>query len=134
MTFDRYTYKGADSAPEIRIALANSGDLQIELIEQINDASSFYRAFIDVRGPGLQHLSVWSTSYDEAIERIRKHGLAPIVDCEIRGGPRASFYGSEEMTGAVMEVLDLKPETKAIFDMIRNSAANWEGKDPVRYL
>src|ERR1700691_4138731 len=35
---DYFRYRGADSAMEMSVALANSGDIQIELIQQRNDA------------------------------------------------------------------------------------------------
>lgn len=37
---DWFRHRGRDSTVEMSIALANSGDLQIELIQQRNDASS----------------------------------------------------------------------------------------------
>src|ERR1044072_9189429 len=40
---DWFRHRGKDSAVEMSIALANSGDLQIELIQQRNDAPSLYR-------------------------------------------------------------------------------------------
>jgi Glyoxalase/Bleomycin resistance protein/Dioxygenase superfamily len=39
---DWFRYRGADSPVEMSIALANAGDLQIELIQQRNDAPSMY--------------------------------------------------------------------------------------------
>ena len=40
------------------IALANSGDLQIELIQQVNDAPSMYKEFLDAGHEGLQHVAM----------------------------------------------------------------------------
>jgi hypothetical protein len=44
---DYFRHRGQDSAVEMSIAIANSGDLQIELIQQRNDAPSMYREFLD---------------------------------------------------------------------------------------
>jgi hypothetical protein len=44
---DWFRHRGENSAVEMSIALANSGDLQIELIQQRNDAPSLYREFLD---------------------------------------------------------------------------------------
>jgi Glyoxalase/Bleomycin resistance protein/Dioxygenase superfamily len=53
---DWFRYRGTDSAVEMSIALANSGDLQIELIQQRNDAPSMYLDFLREHGEGLQHI------------------------------------------------------------------------------
>ena len=41
-----FRYRGEPSPVEVSIALANSGALQIELIQQRNDAPSMYRDFL----------------------------------------------------------------------------------------
>jgi hypothetical protein len=44
---DYFRHRGRDSPVEMSIALANSGDVQLELIQQRNDAPSMYREFLD---------------------------------------------------------------------------------------
>ena len=44
---DYFRHRGKDSGLEMSVALANSGDLQIELIQQRNDAPSMYKEFLD---------------------------------------------------------------------------------------
>ena len=66
---DWFRYRGADSSVEMSIALANSGDLQIELIQQRNDAPSMYVDFLATHGEGLQHMSYWSTDYQALYDR-----------------------------------------------------------------
>jgi len=48
------------------IALGNTGDLQIELIQQRNDASSMYMDFLNAGREGLQHMSYWTSDYQAA--------------------------------------------------------------------
>ena len=56
-----FRYRGEPSPLEVSIALANSGALQIELIQQRNDAPSMYRDFLsrESRG-GLHHVAYWT--------------------------------------------------------------------------
>src|ERR687888_391518 len=42
-----FTYKGQPSPVDVSLALANSGPLQVELIQQRNDAPSLYRDFLN---------------------------------------------------------------------------------------
>src|SRR4030095_13293249 len=48
-----FTYRGQSSPIDVSIALGNSGDLQIELIQQRNDAPSMYRDFLAAGREGL---------------------------------------------------------------------------------
>jgi Glyoxalase/Bleomycin resistance protein/Dioxygenase superfamily len=59
---DYFRYRGQDSPVEMSIALANSGDVQIELIQQRNDAPSGYRDFLNAGRQGAQHLAYWTIS------------------------------------------------------------------------
>ena len=45
-----FTYRGAPSAPVTSVALANSGAVQVELIQQRNDAPTMYRDFVQAKG------------------------------------------------------------------------------------
>ena len=69
VTTDYFRHRGQDSAVEMSIALANSGDLQIELIQQRNDAPSMYREFLDCGREGLQHMSYWTNDYQALYDK-----------------------------------------------------------------
>jgi hypothetical protein len=66
---DYFRHRGQDSAMEMSVALANSGDLQIELIQQRNDAPSMYKEFLDSGREGLQHMSYWTRDYQGLYDR-----------------------------------------------------------------
>ena len=52
-------YRGRPTEPVASIAFANSGELQIELIEQEDDSPSIYREFLDAGHDGFHHLAWW---------------------------------------------------------------------------
>lgn len=56
---ENFQYMGKPSDVQFAVALINSGDLQIELIQQLNDAPSLYRDFIMSGAEGIQHISHW---------------------------------------------------------------------------
>ena len=68
---EEFRYRGEPSPLEVSIALANSGALQIELIQQRNDAPSMYRDFLlrESRG-GLQHVAFWTQTFDAEMVRV----------------------------------------------------------------
>ncbi len=57
------------------MALANSGPLQMELIQIRNDAPSMYRDFLQAGHTGLQHVAYWTEDYDADLARLEAAGF-----------------------------------------------------------
>ena len=121
------------SAAEVSIALANSGDLQIELIQQRNDAPSMYRDFLNAGREGLQHMSYWTKSYQADFDRYLGLGFRIGQEGQI-GGPdgRFAYFETEAHPGTVIEVSDISGSKGAFFERIAQAAANWNGTRPIR--
>jgi hypothetical protein len=134
MEFASYAYKGKQSSPVIRVALANSGDLQIELIEQINDEPSSYKDFLKESGPGLQHVAVWRPDYTEATKQFQALGLPTLQEGSAGEGRRFAYYDTRLHYGSIMEVFELAPDTRVFFNAIRDAAKGWDGSDPIREI
>jgi hypothetical protein len=58
----------------LTIALANSGEVQLELIQQRDDTPSMYREFLGAGHEGLQHWSSWPENYHELLDRAVNNG------------------------------------------------------------
>ncbi|WP_166293922.1 VOC family protein [Bradyrhizobium sp. 2S1] len=132
---DWFRYRGVDSAVEMSIALANSGDLQIELIQQRNDAPSMYLDFLARHGEGLQHMSYWSTDYQSLYERAIAAGFTIGHEGQI-GGPngRFAYFDTAGHAGTVIEISDISGSKGRFFEKIRTVAATWDGSDPIRVV
>ena len=132
---DWFRYRGADSAVRMSIALANSGDLQIELIQQRNEAPSMYREFLNSGQEGLQHVAYWATNYQEVYDNALSLGLKVGHEGCI-GGPqgRFAYFDTQFHPGSVIELSDISGPKGAMFDYIRREAAGWDGSDPIRAI
>ena len=131
---DWFRHRGEDSRPELSIALANSGPLQLELIVQHDDAPSLYREFLDAGHEGLQHVAFWSTAYQALFDEMIGAGYALGHEGQI-GGPAgrfAYFDVPEAPPGSVIEISDVSGGKGRFFDHIRRVAETWDGKDPIR--
>lgn len=73
-----FRYHGAPSRPDMSIALACSGGLQIQLIQQHNDAPSLARDFRAAHGEGLQHLTAWTLDFEADLARLTDLGYGVI--------------------------------------------------------
>lgn len=134
---DTFRHRGQESAIEMSIALANAGDLQIELIQQRNDAPSMYKEFLDSGREGLQHVAFWSTDYQALYDKALQQGYTVGHEGQI-GGERGRFAyfdtGAPALpfAGTVVEISDISGSKGRFFDHVREAARTWDGTDPIR--
>jgi len=65
-----FSYRGTRyDDVHISIALANSGDVQLELIQQRCATPTMYRDFLAAGHEGMQHWSSWPVDYDDILKR-----------------------------------------------------------------
>lgn len=113
------------------IALANSGDVQLELIQQRCETPSMYREFLAAGREGMQHWSSWPADYDAVYKRALANGYTVGQEGDSPRG-RFVYFRQEGHPGTVIEMADATPARMRIFDAIRDAAANWDGSDPIR--
>src|SRR5690554_4716535 len=76
---ENYHYRGEQYQPHNSVALANSGFVQVELIQCRNDVPSMYRDFLQAGRTGLQHVAYWTENYDADMERLLAQGFKPMM-------------------------------------------------------
>jgi hypothetical protein len=127
-----FSYRGMRSNVDVAIALANSGPLQLELIQQHNDAPSLYRDFLNAGQEGLQHIAYWTEKF--ATDRLRAINLGFHVGHEGVTGRYGPFVYFESLGhhGTVLELSDIGGLKLKLFEHIAAAASGWDGRDPVR--
>ncbi len=134
LKFSDFRYRGqASEAPTLTIALANSGDLQIELIQQHDDNPSIYKEFLDQGKEGLQHFSSWVTNDEMEPKKaeLSEKGYTLVQEGSIPDmGGLFVYYGTEGAPGGSMfEVSNFNdPSVKSLAEMVKQAAADWDGK------
>ena len=115
------------------IALANSGDLQIELIEQRNDAPSLYREFLDCRPRGAAARRLLAGRLPAACDAMLARGYRVGHEGQI-GGPQGRFcyFETAARLGTVVELSDVSGGKGRFFERVRAAAIDWDGSDPIR--
>ncbi len=128
-----FRYHGEPFDLEMSIALANTGDLQIELIQQRNDVPSMYRDFLRSGCEGLHHMSYWTTSYQEDYDRLIAQGFK-VGHEGLTAGGRFVYFDTEMHPGTVIELSDVSGPKGDFFEYVRKAAENWDGTDPIRKI
>lgn len=132
-----FRYFGKTSTPpRLSIALANSGDLQIELIQQRDDAPSLYRDSLERNGEIAQHIAYWTPDrYDEIVQTLQARGYV-----EGHGGRmgaatgRFGYFVHPDFPSGMFEISEMTGGKAEYFAAVRQAAAGWDGTDPIRLV
>lgn len=127
-----YRYNGESHEPHNSVALANSGFVQVELIQTRNDVPSMYRDFLRAGRTGLQHVAYWTSDYDADLARLLRQGFKPVMSGEVGEKGRFIYFDTEYHPGTVIELSEVAGPKGKMFDLIRASSEGWDGSEPVR--
>ncbi len=125
-------YRGEPSGEvTLSIGFAYIGDVQLELILQLNDTPSMYKESIDRGHFGLHHYAFCVDDFDAAYGHAMANGFEAIVDAGAAGFARMSYVESKRVPGLVCELIEWNRVTRPYFDGIH---ALLEAADPSRLV
>lgn len=127
-----YQYRGESHEPHNSVALANSGFVQVELIQCRNDVPSMYRDFLRAGHTGLQHVAYWTEDYDADLARLQAQGFKAVMSGEVGERGRFIYFDTEYHPGTVIELSEVAGPKGKMFDLIRAASIGWDGSEPVR--
>lgn len=132
LPIEGFTYRGEPSDVHISIAITNSGPLQVELIQQRNDAPSMYRDFLDAGREGLQHFCYFPEDYDAMLNKALADGYTAGQSGASKGRGPFVYLETETHPGTVIELAAYTVVRRRQFAAIEAAAVNWDGRDPIR--
>lgn len=124
-------YRGQPTDVKASFALAQAGDIQIELVCQHNDAPSAYRDTVPAGSEGFHHMALYCEYYDRELNSWREEGFE-VAFSGASGGMRFCYLDTSGTFGCMIELIEHSPAQTEFFQRIREAAANWDGKDPLR--
>lgn len=132
-----FRYRGEPSDLRISAGFAQCGPIQIELIQQLNDAPSMYRDFLNAGHEGLQHFAFWvdELEYDDMLSKAKASGFSVAMSgASVEPKGRLVYFEQELHPGTVVELSCLTAAKRKVFGMVADAAVNWDGKDPIRRI
>ena len=128
---EKQIYRGGASAVDATLAVGNSGDVQIELIFQENDAPSVYKEFADAGRYGMHHIGLMPEDYTASCERYRAQGFEAAFECSI-GGTDLVYFDTVATLGHFTELWDRSEAFLEFQRTVKEAARFWDGSDPIR--
>jgi hypothetical protein len=127
VAYKEVTYRGAPSAADVSLAFAYSGDLNIELVQQHNEAPSVFRDFIGRHGYGVQHVGVISDDIEADARFLADKGVETLQRLVNANGVETRFFDTELFPGAMLELIQRSPTLEAGFAHMKAAAETWDG-------
>jgi len=136
ITPEQWRYREQPSpAACVSLALANSGDVQIEIIQQHDDHPSVGRDFLASGRQGFNHVSSWRTraEYDATMARMQAGVTAVIHEGVVPGsGERFAYLATDSGPGGFLfEPADVMDTCHPLMQMAANAARDWDGRHPI---
>ncbi len=124
-------YRGKPQAVEFSAALAQAGDIHIELIQQHCDSPSCYRDTIPKGQEGFHHVGVIVEDYHAEVKRYQDQGFV-VAGSGTFGPLNFCYVDTSPVMHCMVEVLEDLPFIHNYFGRIRKAAEEWDGSDPIR--
>jgi hypothetical protein len=109
------TYRGRPHDYRMRLALAQMGDVMIELIQPLSD-ENVYTEHLRRKGPGLHHVGIVVPSVDEAVADAERSGFRVLQGGRghgLRGDGAFAYMDTEDVLGMIVEFIEFPKERVA---------------------
>jgi Glyoxalase/Bleomycin resistance protein/Dioxygenase superfamily len=130
----RALYRGEPCEITLTLALANSGEMQIELLQQHDDTPSIYTEFLSSGHEGYHQLAYWTDDFDATMASARDAGWPVVWLGDEDVGTRFAYLEPPNSPATVIEVMEDNEITAGMGKFVRDAARNWDGSDPIRVL
>ena len=124
-------YQGNLTEIDFSVALAYSGDIQIELIKQHCNTPSIYNEYVKNKKNTVHHFCTFSKDINKDIKVFEDSGYKNVQGGRTQDGGSFAYLDKENNFGAILEIAQLSEGGYAMFDMIKNASKKWDGKNAI---
>jgi hypothetical protein len=134
VTFTEGRYRGEPAEfPRVTAAMAQAGEMQIELICQDNDDIGIFRDLFGRGEFGLHHMALICEDYEAERDAYIDAGAALAWE-GVTGTSRTSWVDASPTLGFMIELLEPSASRQAWFSHMREAAESWDGRNPVVFV
>jgi hypothetical protein len=134
---EQQVYRGKPTHTRFRLAYGFSGDMNVEVVQQLSGGPSAYTEALDAAGEiptgGLfHHVMVTHNGYDEAYNAYLAQGAERCFDAVAPGVLRYSYLDARKLMGSYLEMLEDASPFLAGCEKMREIHRSWDGTRPKR--
>ncbi|MDU9027495.1 VOC family protein [Pseudomonas mediterranea] len=124
------SYRGEPTNCEVSAAFSYFGDLQIELLEQLNNEPSSFKEYKEKKGCGMQHIGVISKDILGDTLQLERQGYIQVQRMVSTTGVVTVLFDSDRVGGSVIELIEETPSLLEGFAQLKLAAKNWDVSMP----
>jgi catechol 2,3-dioxygenase-like lactoylglutathione lyase family enzyme len=133
IAFEEVTFHGGEAVYDHSSAFGQWGPIIVELTEVHAAHPAGLRDALTAPGAGVGHVAWLADSLTEETERLQAAGLEPFHTG--RTGPASAvWFAGGALLGHPVEVLERNDTLLGFYELVREAAAGWDGRDPLRIL
>jgi catechol 2,3-dioxygenase-like lactoylglutathione lyase family enzyme len=123
-------HRGVHVRTDFSLALAQAGDVQVELVEQHDDTPSVYRDLFAPGAEGFHHVAIIVPDVAAEVARLTALGFAQASSGRF-GDADFAYVDTAPALGHMVEVLPDNDTIRRFFAKVRREAEAWDGSGPV---
>jgi len=127
-------YRGTPTKMRVSLALAYSGDLMIELIQQHDQEPSVFQETLKARGAhGFHHWAIGARDFEKTTAQYRSRGYEEAFSDTAPAplGCRVVYFDTGRDLPGMVEVIEINAGTEEAFRNAYQAAREWNGKDHI---
>ncbi len=122
-------YRGATTRAQFSLALAYTGQLMVELIEQHDKEPSVFQETLKARGGhGFHHWAIGARDFETAAAQYRSRGYAEAFSDTAPMGFRVIYFDTTRDLPGMLEVIEMNTAAEEGFHKMYQAAQEWDGE------
>jgi Glyoxalase/Bleomycin resistance protein/Dioxygenase superfamily len=123
----RVLYRGAPAELNLACAFTQAGDIQIELIQQLDDRPSALRDLYPKGRQGFHHTTFRTAAFQETIDAYEEAGLPCVQLMDQPDGKGMAFIDASPLLGHMIEVYEDSDTIRGFYALVRGFCEEWDG-------
>jgi hypothetical protein len=128
---DQYHFRGVRMDVELRLGFGYWDGIQIELIQQLNDADTLYKRALRTAAGQLNHFATLVPDLDALLTSRQLHNRV-IQHGDMPSGLKFAYLEEYLPGGQHLELVQAQESTVMAFAGMQKAARQWDGRNPVR--
>lgn len=127
-------HRGMPAPLDHSSAYGQWGEVMVEFVQQNNDGPSVFRDLYPNGGQGMHHVALIVDDLTQTMAVYEAAGHAVALYAEVAPGVGFAMMDCVNTLGHFVELYEPTPQLLAVYDLVRTSADDFAGIDPIRYF
>lgn len=127
-------HRGQPAELDHSSAYGQWGEVMVEFVQQNNDGPSVFHDIYPNGGQGMHHVALIVDDIRAAMQSFEAAGHEAALYAEVAPGVGFAMMDCVDTLGHFVELYEPTPQLLAVYDLVRSSAKDFDGADPIRHF